>query len=55
MEIKEMQLESLNGKELRTKTARVKDDERYLVWIMRVDPNVTHSVYRSPSVGFKKK
>jgi len=55
MDIKEIAIEVLSGKELRTKTARVKDDGRYLVWIIKVESDLQPTVSGYPKVGFIKK
>lgn len=55
MEIKEIVVERVSGKELRNITARVKDADQYLVWVQRVDPNVTHQVGTFDHVDLKFK
>lgn len=57
MEIKRIEIEIISGKELRQRTATAKDNEKYLVWIQRMDHNITSCVppFDKVECGFKKK
>ena len=55
MQIEEITIERITGKELRNLTATAKDKEEYLVWIQKVDRNVQHTLGTFITAHFKKR